>query len=88
MFFEIGAGKINMETLIYIRDTNGVVPYWAADETLPKAKARYKRLSGKFPSKNASIVAFTGSYEDIQKIGVNDLGDISYPKTVTRVVIQ
>ncbi len=77
-----------METYIVVRDVNGVVPYWAIDESLPKARARYKRLSGKFPSRNASIVAFTGTFEELQKIAVNDMGDIMYPMTLTKSVIQ
>jgi len=77
-----------METLIIVRDVNGAVPYWAADHTLPLVKARYKRLSGKFPSKNASIIAFTGPSEDLEKIQINDMGDISYPKTLARAEIQ
>lgn len=78
----------SMETTIFIRDTNGVVPYWACDETLPLAKARYKRLSGKYPSKKASIIAFTGTSEQIDAIRINDLGDISYPKDITKIVLQ
>lgn len=77
-----------METLIIVRDAVGAVPYWAADESLPLVRSRFKRLSGKFPSKKASIVAFTGSVEDIDKIRVDDLGSISYPKTVSRVELQ
>lgn len=77
-----------MQTYIVVRDAVGAVPYWACDDSLPKVKARFKRLSGKFPSKSASIVAFTGSFEDLEKIAVNDLGDISYPKTVVKAVIQ
>ena len=76
------------QTYVVVRDIVGPVPYWAIDESLPKAKSRFKRLSGKFPSNKASIVAFTGKSEDLDKISVNDLGDIHYPKALTRSVIQ
>lgn len=75
-------------TYIVIRDTNGAVPYWVIDENLPKAKARYKRLSGKFPSKKASIIAFTGSFENLDNIYINDMGDIEYHKDLVKSVIQ
>lgn len=77
-----------METLIIVRDAVGAVPYWSADETLPKARARFKRLSGKFPSKKALIRAFTGKSELIEKILVDDMGTINYPKGVTMAVVQ
>ena len=77
-----------MYTSIIVRDAVGYVPYWACDETLPKVKARFKRLSGKFPSKHAKIVVFTGSLEDLNKITVDDMGTINYPKTVVRAEIQ
>jgi hypothetical protein len=77
-----------MQTSIIVRDIVGPVPYWASDETLPKARARFKRLTGKFPSKEASIMAFTGELEDLDKISIDDLGTINYPKNVTKVTIQ
>lgn len=77
-----------MQTYIVVRDINGAVPYWAIDESLPKARARYKRLSGKFPSKKASIIAFTGNFEDLNELYVNDLGDVVYRKSLTKAVIQ
>lgn len=77
-----------MQTLIIVRDVNASVPYWAGDETLAKARARYKRLTGKFPSAKASICAFTGTPEDINKIEIDDMGTINYPKSVNKVVIQ
>lgn len=73
---------------VVVRDVVGYVPYWAVDEDLKSARARFKRLSGKFPSKNASILIFTGSLEDIDKVSINDLGDVSYPKTLQRIVLQ
>lgn len=76
-----------METIVIVRDVVGAVPYWAADESLSKVKARFKRLSGKFPGKRAIIDVFTGKSEDIEKISVNDLGDISYPKGICKVNI-
>lgn len=75
-------------TYIVVRDVVGSTPYWAADESLPKVRARFKRLTGKFPSKKASIVALTGEYEQLEKVFVNDLGDISYPKGLTLANIQ
>lgn len=76
------------QTYVVVRDIVGPVPYWTTDEDLPKAKARFKRLSGKFPSSKASIIAFTGEWEHLQLIEVNDLGDIVYPKELTKAVIQ
>lgn len=77
-----------METKIIVRDVVGAVPYWAADESLKKVKARFKRLTGKFPSKKAVIDVFSGTSEDLDNIQINDLGDISYPKKVCKVNIQ
>lgn len=76
------------QTYVVVRDIVGSVPYWAIDESLPKVKARFKRLSGKFPSKKASIVALTGDYEKLEQISVNDLGDLSYSKDLSFAVIQ
>ena len=75
-------------TQIIVRDLVGSVPYWASDETLPLMRKRFKNLTGKYPSKNASIILFTGSFEELDKIKINDLGDIEYTKNVTRVVLQ
>jgi hypothetical protein len=77
-----------MNQKIVVRDVVGPVPYWAADEDLPKVRARFKRLSGKFPSSKASIIAFTGDLDDLDNISINDLGDISYSKKLAKVVIQ
>ena len=76
------------ETRIYVRDVIGYVPYWACDESLPKVKSRFKRLSGKFPSKKAIITAFTGKFEDLEKIGIDDMGTINYPKNICKVNLQ
>lgn len=73
---------------IVVRDAVGVVPYWAIDTSLPKVKARFKRLTGKFPSKHASIVAFAGSFEDLEELTVNDLGDIIYRKSLEKIILQ
>ncbi len=80
--------NLQLRTLIVVRDVVGSVPYWATDESLPLVRRRFKRLSGKFPSSKASITAFTGDYDDLEKIAVNGLGDIQYPKTLTLAVIQ
>lgn len=80
--------KQNVQTYIVVRDVEGAIPYWVIEEDLPKAKARFKRLSGKFPSSKASIIAFTGKFEDLNNLSVNDLGDISYSKKLTKSVIQ
>lgn len=77
-----------MQTYIVVRDVVGAVPYWATDESLPEARARFKRLTGKFPSSKASIVAFTGTFENLQGLTVNDMGDISYHKDLVKSVIQ
>lgn len=77
-----------IKTYIVVRDVVPPVPYWAIDEDLPKARARFKRLSGRFPSSKASIVALTGEWEDLQNISVDDMGTIQYPKTLTKAVIQ
>lgn len=76
------------QTYVVVRDIVGPVPYWAIDESLPAVKARFKRLSGKFPSNKASIIAFTGEFQKLDQIYVNDLGDISYPKELTKSILQ
>lgn len=77
-----------MPTLIVVRDIIGPVPYWVMDETLSQARARFKRLSGRFPSKKASIIALTGSNDDLDSVTINDLGDVSYNKNLVMAVIQ
>lgn len=77
-----------MHTYIVVRDVIGATPYWATDESLPKVRSRFKRLTGKYPSKKASIIAFTGELEDLDQIAVNDMGDIHYPKSLTKSVLQ
>lgn len=77
-----------METYIVVRDVVPPVPYWVIDESLPKARARFKRLTGKFPSKKASIVALTGPTDDLENIYVDELGTLHYAKTLTKAVIQ
>lgn len=77
-----------METYIVVRDVVPPVPYYVVEESLPKARARFKRLTGRFPSKKASIIALTGTFEDLQQISVDDMGSVSYPKTLTKAVIQ
>lgn len=77
-----------MQTYVVVRDAVGAAPYWATDEDLAKARARFKRLSGKFPSSKASIIAFTGELEDLDNIQVDDLGDIHYSKKLVKTVIQ
>ncbi len=73
-----------IEALVVIRE----FPYWVSDENLPKARARFKRLTGKLPTSKARINVFAGTYARLDKITVNDMGDISYPKELTMVVIQ
>ena len=80
--------KNKSETLIIVRDLLGPVPYWAADETLPMARNRFKRLTGKFPSNKAIVRAFKGPFKEINRIMVDDMGSISYPKSVVMVNIQ
>lgn len=77
-----------MSQHIIVRDVVGAVPYWAGDETLPQVRARFKRLTGRFPSKKASILAFEGDLDLIDKITINDLGDILYSKDLTTIKIQ
>lgn len=77
-----------MQTYVVVRDVVGFVPYWTIDESLPLARARFKRLTGKFPSSKASIVAFTGKFEHLNNLQVNDLGDVIYHKSLTKAVIQ
>jgi hypothetical protein len=78
----------NNSTKIIVRDIVNATPFWASDETLSQVRNRFKRLSGKFPSKKANIVCFSGSFEDLENININGLGDIQYGKNVTRTVIQ
>jgi hypothetical protein len=77
-----------MQTTVIIRDVVGYTPYWASDDTLPQARARFKRLTGKFPSSKATIVAFAGESKHIDAIIIDDLGDIRYNKALTKIVIQ
>jgi hypothetical protein len=66
----------------------GAVPYWAMGDTLPLAKKGFKKYSGRFPSKKASIVALTGDCFFMDTITVNDLGDIIYNQNLNLVIIQ
>lgn len=77
-----------METLIIVREPIGPIPYWGSGETLTKARTNFKKVSKKFPTKRASIVAFKGSSEDIDLVQINDLGDINYPRSLKRIEIQ
>lgn len=77
-----------MQTLIIVRDVNGAVPYWASGTTLKEARANYKKYSRKFPSSKASIVALTGEEAELDKVLIDDMGTISYPKTVTKTTVQ
>lgn len=74
--------------IIVVRDIVGPVPYWVMDEDLPKARSRFKRLTGKFPSKKASIIAFHGEDSELDSITINDLGDVSYSKQLIKIVLQ
>lgn len=76
------------ETYVVVRDVIGATPYWATDVSLPKVRSRFKRLTGKYPSKEASIVAFTGEVEELDQIAVDDMGDIHYPKSLSKAVLQ
>lgn len=73
-----------MNTYIVIRDIN----HWVIDENLPQARKRFKRLTGKFPSSKANIIAFTGELEELERLTVNDLGDIIYSLKLTKAIIQ
>lgn len=75
-------------TYVVVRDVIGSVPYWVIYEGLPEARTRFKRLTGKFPSKKASIIAFTGEFKDLDRLTVNDLGDIIYSRGLTKAVLQ
>lgn len=75
-----------MEKIFFIRGLVGAVPYWASDYNLIDAVNRYKRLTGKYPTNEHSIVMFEG--KEVDEVSVNDLGDIQYPKTLTKTVIQ
>lgn len=74
-----------MSTYLVVRE----FPYWAIGESLPKARANFKRVSGKFPTKKASIVAFTGELSDLENLQIDDvMGDILYSKRLIRSIIQ
>jgi hypothetical protein len=75
-------------TKIVVRDVVGSVPYWAMGDTLPLAKKNFKKYSGRFPSKNASIIALTGDNQYIDTITVHDLGDVIYNQNLSLVKIQ
>lgn len=77
-----------MKSLIVIRSVAGSVPYWVIDETIDKAKERFKRMTGKAISAKASIVEFSGTSDELESLGVNDLGDIRYHKNLVKKVIQ
>lgn len=72
------------QTYIVVRE----FPYWVTDESLPKARTRFKRLTGKYPSNKATITAFTGELEDLDNIQVNDMGDILYSKNLIKADLQ
>lgn len=76
------------ETRIYVRDVVGYVPFWVCDESMSKARNRFKRLTGKFPSKKAIITVFSGKFEDLEQIGIDDMGTINYPKTIVKINLQ
>lgn len=75
-------------TYIVVREILGVVPWYAIDESLPQVRARFKRLTGRFPSSRAVITAFTGTFEDLEKIQVNDMGEILYSSNLVKAKIQ
>lgn len=76
---------MNNETLVIVRQNN----YWGSGKDLAEARNNYKRASGKYPTSNASIIAYTGTPEETDKITVDDFdGTINYPKTISRVVLQ
>ena len=77
-----------METRIVVREVLGFTPYWVWDETLHLARTRFKRLTGKYPSEKARIHALRGSIDDVEEIVINDLGDLSVPKSVEVIRIQ
>lgn len=73
-----------MSTLIIVRE----FPYWASGKDLPEARKNFRKFANHFPTKQSLIVAYSGSDEDLEKIEVDDMGSVSYPKTVTRVSLQ
>jgi hypothetical protein len=76
-------------TLVVVRELLGATPYWVMDESLPQARARFKRLTGKFPSKKSIINVFTGTPEDLEKIVMNDdMCTISYSSNLINARIQ
>lgn len=77
-----------METRIVVREVVGLTPYWAWDETLHLARVRFKKLTGKYPTQKAVVHVVRGHIEDVENITINDLGDLSVPKTVEIIKIQ
>lgn len=77
-----------MEIRIVVREVIGLTPYWAWDETLHLARTRFKRLTGKYPTEKAVVHVCRGDINDLDNITINDLGDLSVPKTVEVIKIQ
>lgn len=75
-----------MQHLIVVRDRVGFSGHYAADKTLPEVRARFKRLSGKFPTKNATILLALG--EPCEQYSVDDMGTIAWPKGVEVIRLQ
>jgi hypothetical protein len=73
-----------METMIIVRE----FPYWSSGSNYREARSNFKSTSGKFPSSKASIVAFSGAPDRIAELRINDMGDISYPKDVNKIVVN
>ena len=77
-----------METRIYVREVVGFTPYWSCGESLSEARKMFKKYSGRYPTSKADIIALTGKREDVIKTVIDDMGTITYEKTIVKVVLQ
>jgi len=55
--------------------------YWSKGATLKEARHNFKKVSGKFPPKEASTVIVHGTRAD--EAGIDEMGSLHYHKTDT-----
>ncbi len=75
-------------TRVLVLDVVGAGVYYAIAGSLTSARAKFKKLSGKFPSSKATIMAFLGREEAMEHITVDKLCQITWPQGVTGIRVQ
>ncbi len=78
----------NYSVRILVSDIVGFGFYFAFGENLGKARSQFKKLSGKFPSKTARIIAFKGTVAALNKLVVQEDWMCRYPKGVIAIKVQ